>query len=114
LPAALWAALLLYIGGRSNVLTVETSLPVDKVAHFFMYGVLGALVTVGWLKRPAKGRLVWLLVLAMLVGAADEIQQRSVPRRSSDVKDWLADALGITVAATLVLRYKNQDSSNVV
>ncbi len=64
MPAALWAALLLDIGGRSNVLTVETSLPVDKVAHFFMYGVLGA--------------------------------------------------LGITVAATLVLRYKNQGSSNVV
>jgi len=109
----LWAALVLFIGGRSNVPTVDTTLPLDKVAHFFMYGALGALATRAWLKAQRPKKLLLVLLLAMMVGAADEIHQRWVPNRTSDVKDWLADALGICVAATMVLRFR-RESSNVV
>jgi VanZ family protein len=113
-PALLWAATVLFIGGLSHVPTVQTSLPLDKVAHFFMYGLLGALVTYGWLKAQRPKRLLWVLLLAMSVGVADEIHQRWVPHRSSDVKDWIADAVGVTVAATLVLRFKKERPKHVV
>ena len=118
IPAFLWAALLLYIGGRSTVPTVNTTLPLDKAAHFVMYGILGALATLGWLRarrsaRPAP-KLLWVLVLAMSVGLLDEVRQRSVPARSADIYDWLADAFGVAVASTLILRYTRQGSSNAV
>lgn len=113
-PALIWAALLLFIGGRSNVPTVESPLPLDKIAHFFIYGALGALATRGWLKAQRPRRLVIVLVLAMAVGVADEIHQRSVPHRTSDVKDWIADAVGITVAATLVLKHSRGRSRDAV
>ena len=91
----------------------------DKAAHFVMYGILGGLATLGWLRSrrsyPAgKPKLLWVMLLAMSVGVADEVHQRTVPSRSPDVVDWLADALGVVIASSLVLRFGRQDSSNVV
>lgn len=106
IPALLWAGVLLFIGGQSNVPTVETPLPVDKVAHFVMYGVLGLLATLGWLFAGRKPDLRIVLLLAALVGVIDEVHQRSVPHRTSDPIDWMADVAGIAVAATLIVRYK--------
>lgn len=118
LPALLWAGVILYIGGRSNVPTVESSLPLDKVAHFVMYGILGALATRGWVKTRTGAELgasvLWVLLLAMGVGMIDELHQRSVPTRSSDVKDWLADAAGVACASALVLRHAKKGTTNVV
>ena len=113
-PAAIWAAVVLFIGGLSHVPSVHTTLPVDKVAHFFMYGVLGLLATLGWLKAQRPHRLLWVLLIAMAIGAGDEIHQRWVPSRSSDFKDWIADAVGVAVAATLVLKLKKERPNHVV
>jgi VanZ family protein len=109
----LWAALLLFIGGRRNVPTVETDLPLDKAAHFIAYGFLGALATVAWLRAGRPLKLSRVLLVAVLVGAADELHQRTVPGRSAEVMDWSADALGIIVAATLIMR-STRGSSNVI
>src|SRR5262245_12575533 len=67
-PALLWAGFLLFLGGRSNVPTLDTTLPVDKVAHFALYGTLGALAAFGWVRvrRPAW---YWPVIFALLVGA---------------------------------------------
>lgn len=107
-PALVWAGLLLFIGGRSSVPTVETDLPLDKAFHFFAYGFLGVLATMGWLRAGNRPRLPWVLMLAALVGAIDELHQMTVPHRSSDPLDWFADAAGIVVAALLILRYKGR------
>ena len=118
LPALLWAAVILYIGGRSNVPTVDSTLPLDKAAHFVMYGILGALATRGWVKTRNQAQagvsVLWVLVLALGVGMLDELHQRRVPGRSPDVKDWLADAAGVVVASTLVLRSAKKGTSHVV
>jgi VanZ family protein len=117
-PALLWAALILYIGGRSDVPTFNTKLPLDKAAHFVMYGILGALATRGWVKTRTKAQpavsVLWVLLLAMAVGMIDEVRQRRVPGRASDVKDWLADAAGVAVASSLILRHAKKGVSNVV
>ena len=67
----------------------------DKVAHFGLYGVLGALVAraatlSGWPRR----RLVaaWLVVIAG--GVLDELHQLFMPGRECSALDWLMDATG--------------------
>jgi VanZ family protein len=103
--------LLLFVGGRSDVPTVETTLPLDKAAHFVLYGLLGVLATRGWQKAGRRPHLVLPIVLALAVGAADELHQRSVAARSSDVFDWFADAAGIMTGCWLVLK-KSKEAMN--
>lgn len=110
-PAAVWAGVLLFVGGRSDVPAVDTTLPIDKLAHLLMYGFLGILTTLGWLRSRRPSSVLVPLLFAMLVGVADEMHQRSVPHRSSDYKDWIADAAGISAAAYLLMRHRK---TNVV
>jgi VanZ family protein len=103
-PALVWAALLLLLGGRSDVPTVETTLPLDKAAHFFFYGLLGALTIYGWRKAGRWPAVYVSLLLAISVGAVDELNQRRIAGRSSDVLDWFADTAGILTGGWVVLR----------
>jgi uncharacterized membrane protein YraQ (UPF0718 family) len=68
----------------------------DKVVHALLYAVLGGLL------RIATGRMAATLALAGAVGLADELLQSTVPGRSADPLDWLADVLGAFVGAALV------------
>ena len=76
----------------------------DKVQHFLAYFVLGCLLGVTlWVARPARRRMLPLLVIA--VGAAygvfDELTQIPVGR-DAEVLDWLADVSGSAAAASVV------------
>ncbi|HEY0304860.1 MAG TPA: VanZ family protein [Longimicrobiales bacterium] len=110
-PAAVWAALLLFLGGRSDVPTVDTPLPLDKAAHFLLYGALGVLTTLGWRRARYWPRLALPIACAIAVGAADELHQRAVANRSSDVVDWFADTAGILTACWLVMRMSKEISN---
>ena len=103
-PALLWAAIVLYIGGRSSVPSPGLDLPVDKVAHFTMYGILGLLA--GRAARQSWHRRGWGWFVAggLSLGALDELQQYFIPSRSADPLDWVADAAGFTIAFWLVYR----------
>jgi VanZ family protein len=83
-------------------------LPLDKAAHFVLYGLLGVLATRGWQKAGRKPHLVLPIVFALTVGAADELHQRSVADRSSDVFDWFADAAGIMTGCWFVLKMSKE------
>lgn len=70
----------------------------DKIVHFVVYGLLATLVCRlgrGW--RAAGW--AWLVVAAF--GATDEWHQSFVPGRSTELLDWVADALGAALAVTL-------------
>jgi len=110
-PAVVWAALLLFLGGRSDVPTVETPLPLDKAAHFLLYGLLGVLATFGWRRARFWPHLALPIACAIAVGAIDELNQRSVNGRSSDVADWFADTAGILTGCWVVVR-KSKEISN--
>ena len=103
LPAALWAGFVLWIGGIPNLHAPPSTLPLDKVAHVAIYGVLGALIAWGWLRAGPRAALPVALACALLVGAADELHQRRVPGRAADPLDWAADALGILVASAVII-----------
>ena len=98
LPALAWAALLFAFSAQPR-LGIDLEHGSDKLAHFLAYAVLGALLAhattrTGW--PPAAAR-----ALGIAYGASDEVHQFFVPGRSSDVRDWLADAAGVIVAVAL-------------
>lgn len=74
----------------------------DKVAHFALYGVLGALVAraanlSGWPRT-------WLVaagLVALAGGALDELHQLFIPGRASSALDWLMDATGAAAGLSL-------------
>ncbi len=92
LPLAVWAAVVLLIGGL-EIHTASLPSGSDKAAHFLMYGAGGALAAWAVRGRGRRAALVAFLAVA-LTGALDELHQRSVPFRQSDIRDWAADVLG--------------------
>lgn len=91
-PALVWAALLFAASARPSL--PSPRLPgLDKVEHFAAYAVFGVLLARG---AQASGVApVWALAAGLLYGASDEWHQAYVPGRSPDVRDWVADALGV-------------------
>lgn len=77
----------------------------DKVAHFFVFGLLGTLffraIKCGFLD-PRRCVLAFLGVVAYAL--VDEGIQYFNPYRTFDYWDWLADALG-AMLAILLYRY---------
>ncbi len=105
LPAAAWAAFVLFVGGLPDVDAPRfLDFPgADKLVHFAMYGVLGVLLMVGHRWTRARHTVVWLLLLVAAMAAGDEVRQGVVPGRSPDAMDWMADVIGAG-AGFLVLR----------
>ncbi len=102
-PALLWAGVVVFVGGMSDVYGPSVDLPIDKVAHFFLYGVLGALAAWGWQRAGRWPAGWWWLILAVwLLGAWDEWRQIRVPGRSAELADWMSDAAGALVAFVVI------------
>lgn len=101
-PILLWGAIVFYVGGRSSIPSPGIDLPIDKIGHFTMYAVLGALT--GRAARRYRTRIGWgwFVLGGFLFAALDELQQRHIPTRSADPLDWVADALGFTIAFWLL------------
>lgn len=74
----------------------------DKVDHFCVYALLGALVFQALPARIA-GTPRWLLAFALVsaFGLWDETLQHFNVARTGDPLDWLADSLGALCAAAL-------------
>jgi VanZ family protein len=99
-PAIAWAAVVLFIGSRPNLPVPAFDLPIDKAGHFAMYAVLGALA--GRAHVRTRTPPIVLIMAMLAVGAIDELNQRTVPGRSSELLDWVADAAGSVAGFALV------------
>jgi VanZ family protein len=105
LPALAYIALI-FTGSSIRGENLPHGIPnLDKVAHLLEYSLLGLLLgrairftLAGWGRIAA---VVVTIALGALIGAADELYQRSVSGRSSDIRDWLVDVLAVTVAVLL-------------
>lgn len=77
----------------------------DKIAHFFVFGLMGTL-NFRCLRIDFLDRRRWLLAFAgvMAFGVLDEILQWLNPNRTFDPFDWLADATGSILA---IAAYRN-------
>jgi len=89
IPAAAWAALLLWLGSLPPGRIPGGPRGFDKLMHAGAYGVLGFLAAFAARRGAATGA-----ISAVLVGALDEWGQSRVPGRYADGFDLLADAVG--------------------
>lgn len=93
LPLVAWAAVVLVVGTLPASVGLIPRGGWDKVAHFLMYGVGGALAAwTGRVRGPREGFIALLAVLA--IGVADELHQSTLATRQADLLDWIADAGG--------------------
>lgn len=106
IPAVVWAATLLFVGAQSGLRPPDLYLSIpmqDKVFHFLAYSVLGGLAGWGRFKADRRPTRAWpVLFVVGLVGACDELHQRTVSGRSAELADWMADAMGAALAFALV------------
>jgi VanZ family protein len=103
-PALIWAAVVWIIGGLQSTPSVPAGAGLDKAAHFLMYGLLGFLLARGWSVVGWRGPWLLPVSIALLLGVADEVRQRTVPGRSADVADWVADVSGASAGVFIALR----------
>gem|GEM_PF-1575540 len=97
-------ALLFYLGSKP-IGGGLFSHPFDKVAHFTFYGGLATLV---WLALGGRARWVdfTAVILAVLIGTADETVQRMIPTREASLADLLFDMLGAFAAVWLLCWFR--------
>ena len=81
----------------------------DKLAHCFVYAMLGAALAFGIHRRRILQRPDWLvlavLVIGTLYGISDELHQLYTPNRSCEFFDVLADAVGSLIGGGLYARF---------
>jgi VanZ family protein len=79
----------------------------DKLEHFLAYGMLaGLLYLTWWAVNPRRSWLgMWVWGVGLAYGALDEWLQALVGR-DCELKDWLADALAVTIAVTVLSAVK--------
>jgi len=101
-PALCWAGVVAFVGGIDDPIGPTVDLPIDKVAHFFLYGVLGALAAWGWQRAGRRPAWWWLILAIWLLGAWDEWRQTRISGRSAEFADWVADATGALTAFAVI------------
>jgi VanZ family protein len=78
----------------------------DKHEHFFFYGILAVLLlralSRGDWRRVVAATMFAAVLYSSLYGIAMEFYQRTLPSRSYEILDMIADALGSVLAVGLV------------
>jgi len=108
LPPVLFAALIIFVSTMSSVSPPSLGVTwTDKIYHFGEYFVYGLLIFRAFpnVNRSPKRMLYYVLLFlfGLAYGAIDERVQYYVPNRDSSPYDWMADAIGYTVAGIVFL-----------
>jgi VanZ family protein len=90
----------------------------DKVVHFIEYGIFSLLLFLAFFNSGKEflKRNVYLfsILIGLVYGLFDEIHQKFVPGRSSDIFDFLADGLGILLVQAVIRFYlKRKDTGRI-
>ncbi|MGC2166029.1 MAG: VanZ family protein [Gallionella sp.] len=94
--------LALFVGGAQPQAVGLVAVPWDKLAHAAFFFVV-SLILARFVSLP----VALVFVLAMLVGAADEIHKLYLPGRTAGVDDRLADIAGAAIALTALTLKRN-------
>lgn len=113
---AYWIAIFVatHLPPSSRAVQLAFRLP-DWVLHGLAYAGLGALATAAMSGRPKAGRLAIVFAVLLAYGGFDELTQPFV-RRSCELSDWIADAIGglAGIAAVTAFRYRRGDNDSCV
>lgn len=82
----------------------------DKLLHFIEYALLAALTARAIYSLP-KPDTWWVVLLitflaVAILGTLDELYQSTIPRRSPEILDWVADAAGGLLGGICYLLFK--------
>lgn len=104
-PAAVYVALIFYGGSiRLAAPPIDVGLPFDKVLHLFAFGGMQLLFVraarYGWPRVRFERHNFGAVVAAGSVGLLLELWQATLPHRSAELMDFLADSLGALLMAT--------------
>ena len=105
-PVILWGIIIFIASSIPNLAQPMPFFPhIDKVAHFFEYGILAYLMSRAIHYSSMHPGLIWSLVLSLVFcavfGAGDEIHQLFIPGRIESISDFAADLAGIFCALTV-------------
>jgi VanZ family protein len=102
-PALAWAAFILVLTSvRPPAMAwAPDRLPLDKLVHLGVYGVLGWTIA-GSVDRLGGSARSWIIAVALGIAfaAADEWHQTWIAGRDPSAGDWLADCIGLAVGMT--------------
>lgn len=91
--------LALFGGGAQPQAAGVIPAPWDKLAHVGFFAVFAVLL------RWGLGWPVWLALLgSVLIGAADEWHQATLPGRFASLEDWFADLAGALLGLWILRR----------
>lgn len=100
LPLAGWVLLVFGVSSIPDLSVPGNETPgLDKVFHFGEYAVLGALLGHAAGFAGVRRTLMMGALVGLLLGTLDELYQSSVPGRSLDAFDAVADTMGSMVGA---------------
>ncbi len=107
-PAILWAVFIFIASSiPAKYLPSQTFFAFDKIVHitlFFIFGLLvyRALEPVNDSGNLNLARIFFSIAIVIFYGIMDEIHQGSVPGRTLDTYDALADTVGGLLAGVLI------------
>ncbi len=105
LPAVVYVALIFSVSSIHGA-DLPGGIPhLDKVAHLLEYSLLGLLlgraIRFTLAGRGQTAAVVSTILLGAAIGVADELYQRHVQGRSSDIRDWMVDVAAVAAAVLL-------------
>jgi hypothetical protein len=102
-PALLWTLMIFALGGGPALGPSSGGFPIDKVEHAVAFGILQLLVLRALryeLPSALPHAMTWVAALvSTAAGGALELYQLTVPNRSAEFMDLVADAVGAGLAA---------------
>ena len=84
----------------------------DKIAHFFIYFLFGALLYMAVRENNPTHATHISYFAGALYAFSDEFHQYFVPNRSTDPLDFLVDALAIALAIYMCILRENDINEN--
>jgi VanZ family protein len=97
LPAILFYLLIFTLSSKDLGIKINGH-HLDKIAHMIEFAIMAFLLSLGFfkvLKDSTSTKITVTFFVGLALGILDEFHQHYVPGRNMDVRDALADALGV-------------------
>jgi VanZ family protein len=115
LTFSLWTAVILYLslGKFTNKIDKEIMIPyADKIVHMLMYFVYSMILFLNYSENKNKNKSLFIIIYCAGFSLIMELLQHYIfTYRSGDVKDFLANLIGIILSGMVYNKIKNTINS---